>query len=95
MGLRVSWPSKAHGKAHFARLTCRYINSFVHSHDTADKADLIYKNHRFQMLDRAEDWERVQQYRLLEVRDDDGKRVTELELEVSSVCEDVEIEPEF
>ena len=47
------------------------------------------------MLDRAEDWERVQQYRLLEVRDDDGKRVTELELEVSSVCEDVEIEPEF
>lgn len=65
-----------------------YIGAFVHSHTVAEGNKLIYADHAFQHLDRAEDWEKVQQFRLLKVPDDEGNQIYELELEVgfSSKC---------
>lgn len=80
-----------------------YINSFIHSHSVAEDRGLIFSNHRFQHLDKAEDWvgwlggfvyldsvltgyshkqEKVQQFRLLDVFDDEGNSIWKLELEV-------------
>ncbi|KAI9031961.1 hypothetical protein DFJ74DRAFT_763738 [Hyaloraphidium curvatum] len=61
-----------------------YIGAFEASHDLAASRRLIFADHKFQHLDRAEDWEKVQQYRLLEISDGEGKRAWEIELEVRS-----------